>query len=428
MSRTRLLRAIIGVAALLSVSAAPGAYASNNRDGWSASERASILAMRVKEAGERPADPSNAVERLPEAARLGQSLFSETAFSSNGKVACATCHQASQQFQDGKPTGQGVGVGRRRTMPVMGASHSPFFFWDGRKDSLWSQALGPMEDSLEHGSNRVAIVQAVRARHLEAYVQVFGPMPELGALPVAASPGGTADERSAWLGLTDLQRDRVNRVYANVGKAIAAFERTVSYGESRFDEYADALAAGGDPTSMLGPAEKRGLKLFLNQGQCATCHNGPLLTDFAFHNTGVPPVEGRAPDRGRADGIQKLQSDEFNCLGRYSDARPEQCGELQFLVSGDASQLGAFRTPSLRNVAMRAPYMHAGQFSTLDQVIAHYAQSPVAALGQSELARASATRSDRQIIRLSSADIRDIKAFLETLSGPIVGSPDGEAP
>ena len=428
MNRTKLVGAILAVGELLSVCDAPSAYASSDRGGWSASERATILSMRLKETGDRPADPSNAVERLPEAARLGQSLFLDTGLSSNGKVSCATCHQSGKQFQDDRPRGQGVGVGRRRTMPVMGASHSPFLFWDGRKDSLWSQALGPLEDNLEHGSNRVAIVQRVSAHYLKTYEQLFGQMPELGTLPAAASPNGSNDERASWAGLTEIQRDRVNRVFANVGKAIAAFERNVSYGESRFDQFADALAERSDQPSILNPAERHGLKLFLNQGQCSTCHNGPLLTDFAFHNTGVPSVDPKAPDRGRADGVQKLQNDEFNCLGRYSDARAEQCTELQFLVADAADQLGAFRTPSLRNVAMRAPYMHAGQFSTLDQAIAHYAKSPVAALGHSELARVGKTRHDRQIIRLSSADIQDIKAFLETLTGPVVSPDRGEAP
>ena len=114
--------------------------------------------------------------------------------------------------------------------------------------------------------------------------------------------------------------------------------------------------------------------------------------------------------------------DEFNCLGRYSDARPEQCTELQFLSMDDPDQVGAFRTPSLRNVAARAPYMHAGQFSTLDQVIEHYTQSPVAVVGHSELARPGDHRNDRQVIRLSSADIQDIRAFLETLTGPVLGT------
>jgi cytochrome c peroxidase len=157
-------------------------------------------------------------------------------------------------------------------MPVMGASHSPFLFWDGRKDSLWSQALGPWEDGLEHGSNRVALVKWVRTHYLDAYQQVFGTMPELGPLPEAASPNGLDEERTAWARLTDSQRERISRVFANMGKSIAAFERNVSYGESRFDRYAEAIAASGsDQQKILTPQEVRGLRLFLNQGQCSTC-------------------------------------------------------------------------------------------------------------------------------------------------------------
>jgi cytochrome c peroxidase len=412
---------VVTAAAVFAACLGHNAMASGTRDGWSAAEVAAIASMRWKAAGERPADPSNAYERSPEAAALGKKLFEDTGLSRNGQVACATCHQQEMQFQDGRPRGQGVGTGRRRTMPVMGASHTPFLFWDGRKDSLWSQALGPLEDGLEHGSNRVALVQWVRAHHLDAYQQVFGRMPDLGALPDAASPNGTDAERAAWARLTDVQREDINRVFANVGKSIAAFERNISYGESRFDRYADTLAAGrSDKQNAFTPTEVRGLRLFLNQGQCSTCHNGPLLTDHAFHNTGVPSI-GSAPDRGRAEGVQKLLKDEFNCLGRYSDARPEQCTELQFLSVDDAGQVGAFRTPSLRNVAARAPYMHAGQFPTLDRVIEHYAQSPAAITGHSELARPGDRRHDRQVIRLSPTDIQDIRAFLETLTGPVAG-------
>jgi cytochrome c peroxidase len=246
-------------------------------------------------------------------------------------------------------------------------------------------------------------------------------MPDFGPFPEAASPNGTDAERASWSGLTDNQRERINRVFANMGKAIAAYERNISYGESRFDRYAEAVAVGNrDGQQILNAQDVRGLRLFLNQGQCSTCHNGPLLTDHAFHNTGVPPVDGTAPDTGRAAGVRKLQQDEFNCLGRYSDARPEQCTELQFLVTDDPTQAGAFRTPSLRNVAARAPYMHSGQFSSLDQVIEHYAQSPAAIIGHSELARAGESNAERRVIRLSPTQIQDIKAFLETLTGPVV--------
>jgi len=137
-------------------------------------------------------------------------------------------------------------------------------------------------------------------------------------------------------------------------------------------------------------------------------------------NTGIPPINPASPDRGRADGLRKLLKDEFNCLGRYSEARPDQCGELQFLATNDPGQLAAFRTPSMRNVAERAPYMHAGQFTSVEEVVEHYARSPEAVLGHSELAQSGETHADRQAIRLSAADIRDLAAFLGTLTGPVV--------
>jgi cytochrome c peroxidase len=145
-----------------------------------------------------------------------------------------------------------------------------------------------------------------------------------------------------------------------------------------------------------------------------------MLTDYAFHNTGVPPLVPANPDRGRTDGVMKLLRDEFNCLGKYSDAKREQCGELQFLSTDDPGQLGAFRTPSLRNVSQRAPYMHAGQFANLQEVVEHYARSPRAAIGHSELAQPGEKHAHRQAIRLSAADIADVAAFLGTLTGPVI--------
>lgn len=405
----------------VSVVAAPASSPTPPRDPWTAPEVATLGSMRLKEAAAPQPDPSNAYEQRADAAAFGRALFNDPRLSRNGQVACASCHAAEQQFQDGKPLGRGIGIGQRRTMPVMGAAHSPFLFWDGRKDSLWSQALGPLEDAAEHGGNRVRLVRLVQAHHKSSYEAVFGPLPALGTLPDDASPLGNDAERAAWVGMPEGSRDAVNRVYANMGKAIAAFERTVSYGESRFDRYAQATVSGdGHGQEVLTPHEVRGLRLFLGRGQCVTCHNGPQLTDHAFHNTGVPPLNPSSPDRGRADGVKKLLQDEFNCLGRYSDARPAQCGELQFLAADDPGQLAAFRTPSLRNVAQRAPYMHAGQFATLDEVLRHYAASPGAALGHSELARAGERHAGRQVIRLSERDVQDLAAFLATLTGPVV--------
>ena len=417
-----LVTALAVVAACAATAVA--AQALNNapaRDRWSAEEVAAIASMRLNEAGPRPPEASNAYEQRTDAVALGRALFNDTRLSKNGQVACASCHSADRQFQDGRQFGQGIGTGKRRTMPVMGAAHAPFLFWDGRKDSLWSQALGPLEDPAEHGGNRVRFVRLVQARHEEQYRAVFGAMPALGKLPQDASPGGSETERAAWAAMPEGSREAVNLVFANIGKAIAAFERTLSYGESRLDRYAQATVAGdGRGQEVLSPQEVRGLRLFLGKGQCVTCHNGPLLTDHAFHNTGVPPIDRARPDRGRADGLRKLLQDEFNCLGRYSDAKPEQCGELQFLAKDDPGQLAAFRTPSLRNVAERAPYMHAGQFSTLEQVVQHYAASPKAVLGYSELAQPGEKHAARQPIRLSPAEVQDVAAFLGTLTGPVV--------
>lgn len=417
---------VIGIAAAAAAALAVSAWAAEDwkpgllRDTWSAQEVSTIASMRLKEAGQRPADASNAYEQRPDAAAFGQALFNDTRLSKNGLVACVSCHDARNQFEDGRQFGKGIATGKRRTMPVMGASHSPFLFWDGRKDSAWSQALGPFEDAAEHGGNRTRLVKLVLAQYQKPYRQVFGTVPELGELPDDASPNGTQAERAAWAALAPATRNSVNRVFANMGKAIAAYERRISYGESRFDQYAQATASGDGPgQDALTGQEVRGLRLFLTKGQCVTCHSGPLLTDHAFHNTGVPPIDPANPDRGRVEGLKKLLGDEFNCLGPYSDAKPEQCGELQYLRADEPAQLAAFRTPSLRNVAARPPYMHAGQFATLDEVVQHYAASPKAVIGRSELAQPGEKHTHRQTIRLSADDVKDLTAFMGTLTGPV---------
>nr|WP_236589470.1 cytochrome c peroxidase [Ramlibacter aurantiacus] len=390
------------------------------RDRWSAAEAEVLAGMQLQSAGPPRPDPSNAYEQRAEAAALGRSLFNDTRLSRNGRVSCASCHAADRQFQDGLAVAEGLGTGKRRTMPVMGAAQAPFLFWDGRKDSLWSQALGPLEDPAEHGDNRVRLVQVLKAHYANEYAGAFGPMPVLESLPPHASPLGDAAERAAWEALPEPTREAVNRVFAHMGKALAAYQRQVRWGEARFDRYVRATLDGdGRGQQELSPQEVRGLRLFLGKAQCVTCHNGPLLTDQSFHNTGVPPLRPDTPDRGRADGVHRLLRDEFNCLGRYSDAAPAACGELRFVPVDDPAQLGAFRTPGLRNVAERAPYMHAGQFASLQEVVSHYVKAPGAAVGHSELARPGERHPHRQAIRLSAVEIQEVAAFLRTLTGPV---------
>ena len=108
-----------------------------------------------------PRDPTNRVADDPRAADLGRRLFFDTRLSSNGRVACSTCHQPDRAFQDGIALAAGVGTTARRTMPIAGMARSPFLFWDGRKDSLWAQALGPLESPVEHGGTRAQYAHVV---------------------------------------------------------------------------------------------------------------------------------------------------------------------------------------------------------------------------------------------------------------------------
>lgn len=413
-----LAASLCGAVVVATAGLAPGAVqAASRADRWSDADKATLGSMLLARLPAPPPDPSNAVENRPAAVALGERLFSDRRLSKNGRVACATCHDPARGFQDGLPVGKGVGTGGRRTMPIAAAAHSPWLFWDGRKDSLWSQALGPLEDAAEHGANRVQLVRVLEAGYRAEYEALFGALPSLHGMPADASPIGSPPQREAWANMSSTQRDAVNRAFANLGKAIAAYERTVTHDESRFDRYVSAVLKGdGAGQQVLTAQEARGLRLFIGKGQCATCHNGPLLTDQHFHNTGVPPRDASRPDRGRSTAVAKVLDDEFNCLGKYSDASRDGCQELRFIAADDPGMEGAFKTPGLRNVAERAPYMHAGQFASLEEVVAHYVRSPAAAVGHSELAHAGGGHGARGPIRLADDEVRDLVAFLKALS------------
>ena len=422
---------LLALAALLPIAVIATWPASAGTAGWTEAERATLASLHIGKLPPPPADPSNAVENRPEAAALGQQLFFDPRLSANGQVSCASCHAPERGFQDGRPLGQGIATGSRRTMPVMAAAHASWFFWDGRKDSLWSQALGPLEDGAEHGANRVQLVQLLARAYRPDYEALFGPLPSLAGLPAAAGPLGTAAEREAWARLPAEQQQAVDRAFANLGKAIAAYERRLTPGESRLDRYIAAVTGDvtGGPAqdeAALSAQEVRGLRLFIGKAQCISCHAGPLLTDQHFHNTGVAPRNPLTPNRGRGPAVARVQADPFNCLGPFSDAPPEACQELRFIAAGDPHMEGAFKTPSLRNVAERAPYMHAGQIATLEDVIAHYVAAPDAVVGHSELSRAGQRRAERRPIALSAGEAADLAALLRSLSGPICEARGGE--
>jgi cytochrome c peroxidase len=342
------------------------------------------LALSIESLEAPPRDPSNRWADDPQAAELGHRLFFDTRLSGDGKVSCASCHDPRRDFQDGIALGKGVGTTDRRTMPIAGTAHSPFLFWDGRKDSQWAQALGPLESPVEHGGTRDQYAKVVAAHYRNQYERVFGSLPDLK------------------------QRDSVTQVFVNVGKAIAAYERQIQFGPSKFDRFVAAWKkAGSPPKDILDARELAGFALFQGKANCTQCHNGPLFTNNEFHNTGVPKRAGLPEDKGRIAAVTAVKSDEFNCRSRWSDAKPGECQELDFLAPPSAVQQRAFKVPSLRNIAERGPYMHAGQFATLSEVLDHYNRAPSAPAGTTEL----------KPLRLSRTELGQLEAFLRTLSG-----------
>jgi cytochrome c peroxidase len=379
---------------------------------FSDQEREAITALRLSALDPRPADPSNRFADDSRAAALGQRLFFDTRLSSNGQVSCATCHDPARDFQDGTPVAKGVGTTDRRTMPIASTAWNEWMFWDGRKDSPWSQALGPLESAVEHGGTRSQYAHLVASSYRSEYEAIFGGLPSLATVPQNAGPVKDPAAKTAWAALPPATRDSVTRVFANIGKAIAAYERRIEYGPSRFDRFAEELARmGRAPEGVLSQEELTGLKVFVGKGNCVNCHNGPLFTDQHFHNTGVPAGSGKAPDVGRTGGAEAVQADEFNCRSPYSDAPASECTALEFMVASGPDLQGAFKTPSLRNVAERAPYMHAGQVATLYDVVRHYDKAPAPAAGKSELLAP---------LKLDERERTALVAFLKSLTAPLV--------
>ena len=410
-SHPRLVRALVSLGATVLVSAMIGTVRRGHGK-WTPAELTVLGSLSIRALEPLGDDPTNRYAADPRAASLGRALFFDARLSGNGKVSCASCHVATLDFQDGKPLADGVGRTARRTMPIAGTARSPWLFWDGRTDSQWAQALGPLESAVEHGGSRAQYAHVMAEHYRGEYEAVFGALPDLSGIPRHAGPVSDTVWRASWERIPAVGRDEISRVYANIGKAIAAYERRIEPGVSRFDRYVDVELGAGrhTPGDGLTSDEEAGLRLFIGRGRCVTCHNGPLLTDNHFHNTGIPLPGGTLPpDSGRSVGVRQVVTGEFNCTSRYSDAKPEDCQELRFAVTEGPELVRAYKTPSLRNVAARAPYMHAGQLASLAEVVAHYSTAPAAPFGQSEL----------RPVRLSPNEQRQLVAFLGVLTGPL---------
>ena len=352
-----------------------------------------------------PPDPSNAVADDPRAAALGQAAVLRHPLQRQRQGRLRHLPPARRDFQDGMPLAQGVGTTERRTMPMAGtptargSSGMAARIASGRRRSARSKARSSM--AARARSTRTLIESSIgrstrRSSARCPNLSEFPSMPARWPTPPRA-PRGTA--------CSDADRDAVTRVYVNIGKAIAAYERQILPAASRFDSYVADLTAGR-ASDQLTADEVAGLRLFVGKARCMNCHIGPLLTNGDFHNTGVPERVGLPGDTGRAAGAQKVLGDEFNCLSHWSDAKPEDCTDLRFLKAGTHELERQFKPPSLRNVAERGPYMDAGQFATLREVLDHYNTAPAAPAGHSEVSP----------LNLSDAQLRQLEAFLRTLS------------
>jgi cytochrome c peroxidase len=266
---------------------------------------------------------------------LGQKLYFDARLSADNNVSCATCHDPAKGFADGKPLAVGIGgkTGTRNSPTVLNSAFNDLQFWDGRAPTLEEQAKGPLTNPVEMGMPSNDAVVA-KLQDLAEYPPLF----------------------KAAFGSDQITID-------NVVRAIASFERTIFSFSAPFDRF-----NGGDKTAMSESAQ-RGWELFNNKARCNNCHgfvaSAPTFTDNKFHNIGVA-----------------MRASDFAEIARKAAQSPQSTADLahakgyselgRFLVTKEPKDIGAFKTPGLRNVALTAPYMHDGSQATLEQVIEFY--------------------------------------------------------
>lgn len=387
----RLTAVTAALSGLLSVVApAHGADTGGTLLEFSEVERAMILSHGPWPPPLKP-DPSNRVSGNAEAAALGQRLFFDARLSADGRVACVSCHAPPALFADRRKTSTGLSAVDRNAPSLVNARFSRWFGWDGGSDSLWAHSLRPLTDPREHGItlDTLAALLAADPELACRYSKVFG--------------------RSA-------ASVSVDTAAADAAKALAAFQETLVSIPTRFDAFRSALARGESAATASYPANaQRGLRLFVGKGNCGTCHVGPLFSNREFADTGIPFFLGPGKvDPGRHGGINRVTRDPFNQLGAYNDDPVRAPGTATRHVDLQQKNFGEWKVPSLRNVALTAPYMHNGSIATLREVVRHY----------SELDEERLHTDGEKILkplRLTDGEISDVVAFLETLSSPPPG-------
>jgi len=312
----------------------------------------------------------------PAKIELGRKLFFDSRLSRDGKISCSTCHKPELAFTDGKPVAEGIEgqLGTRNSPSLFNVTFNAAQFWDGRVNTLEEQAVEPLVNPLEMGNrSHGEVVDRLCAidEYKREFRAVFSSDPSIRA----------------------------------VGQAIAAYERTLISGDSDFDRY-----VAGDQFALSDDA-KRGLATFRGKGRCSRCHivseHRPFFTDFAFHNTGVAANHPEF-DRLSRQAAAAAETDQAKAV---IDKLSREIGgqELgRILVTYQIFDIGAYRTPSLRNIALTAPYFHDGSAKTLADVIKFYDGG-----GKENFNR----EWDLDPLHLTDQEQHDLIAFLGSLTG-----------
>lgn len=318
-------------------------------------------------------------------ATFGQQLFFDTELSEprpdGGRVACAECHAPNDWFSDGRGENHvsyGVDWTGRNSPSLVNVGYYVSFGWDGRADALWAQGKHAFEAPATMRGDPQHLARQVARRYGDRYRELFG----FFSLPpeLLTSDAGIPGEE-------------VERLYKNVLKAWGAYLLQLNSGDAPFDRF-----VMGDE-SALSPEQLRGLHLFIGKAGCINCHFGPNFTDNQYHALGLEQTGAHVPgvDLGRFTGLQKLG--ELDAGYRLSPVPPNS-----------ASELGKFRTKSLRQVAQTPPYFHAGQMATLADVVWFY--------NQGGLNGGAGTRSPFIVpLGLTEPEQADLVAFLGSLTG-----------
>ena len=241
----------------------------DSQEKWTDSEISLLKLNWLGNLPEPPSDASNIYASDLEVAKFGHFLFFDKRLSKNASVSCATCHIPEKAFTDGLAKGKAIGVTSRSTPSLIGIAYSPWFFWDGRSDSLWSQALSPLESILEHGGNRTQYARLIFSdpNYRKRYESLFGSLPNLNDLnrfPEHASPVSNDKLLSNWEAMSKEDQLAVTRIFVNITKAIAAYQRLLIPSESRYDKFVSAII-NSTPNNFLSNDEISGVKIIHRQ-------------------------------------------------------------------------------------------------------------------------------------------------------------------